>query len=346
MITDEPGTGGAVPFSEWMRRALFDPHRGYYARHIRAVGRRGDFTTAAGAGGALGQAVARWIRSELSRPPRVRAVIEVGGGDGSLMRSVRRSLGFFTRRGLRFLMVESSPVLREQQEAALRGRDVTWFHELHTALDACDGCAIIFHNELLDAFPVTLAEWDGNEWREVWLTRKGGGWTEDLRGLELGETERREFGALSPAILPAPQRVELGSAARAWLRGWAPHWHGGAMLTLDYGGEFPELYRRLPRGTLRAYLLHQRLTGGSVYENMGRQDITADVNFTDLMRWGEGFGWESSPLETQHDFLRRNLPGFARRLGRDPALRFLADEHGAGTAYRALVQRVPVKPFA
>lgn len=112
------------------------------------------------------------------------------------------------------------------------------------------------------------------------------------------------------------------------------------MLTLDYGGEFPQVYHRQPRGTLRAYLLHQRLTGASVYENMGRQDITADVNFTDLMRWGESCGWETSSLETQRDFLKRQLRGFAQRLSQDPALRFLADEHGAGTAFQALVQRV------
>lgn len=340
MTVDETEPRSSMPFSEWMRRALFDPRRGYYARQIRTLGRRGDFSTSAGAGGALGEAVAEWLKAEFKQTPGMRAVIEVGGGDGSLMRAVRGALGFFTRRRIRFFMVESSPVLREQQNSALAGMTVTWFDDLPAALNACEGRAFIFHNELLDAFPVTLAEWDGSAWREVWLSRTDGHWIEELRGLALGEAERREFSALSRTPPAAPQRVELGTAARAWLRGWAPGWCGGAMLTLDYGGEFPELYHRQPRGTVRAYLLHQRLTGGAVYENMGRQDITADVNFTDLTCWGEASGWETSRLESQGDFLRRHLRRFDRRLERDPALRFLASADGAGAAFRALVQRV------
>ena len=58
------------------------------------------------------------------------------------------------------------------------------------------------------------------------------------------------------------------------------------------------------------------------------------------MRWGESGGWEASRLETQRDFLRRHLRRFEQRLSQDPALQFLADEDGAGTAFRALVQRV------
>jgi SAM-dependent MidA family methyltransferase len=340
MTTGGPGPDDAVRFQDWMERALFDPRRGYYARRIRTVGRRGDFTTAAGVGPLLGEAVAAWLKAELAAAPGVRTIVEVGGGDGSLMRSVRRALGFFTRLRLRFSMVERSPVLREQQKAALAGQAVRWFDGLPAALEDCEGRAFIFHNELLDAFPVTLAEWDGSAWREVWLSPKGDGWIEAWRELSLSEAGRREFSALAQAPSIAPQRVELGTAARDWLRGWAPHWREGAMLTLDYGGEFPQLYHRQPRGTLRAYLLHQRLTGASVYGNMGRQDITADVNFTDLVRWGEACGWGTVRLETQRDFLRRHLRRFERRWERDPALRFLADEHGAGAAFQALVQRV------
>lgn len=340
MSTSESEPNEALPFSEWMRRALFDPQRGYYTQQIRTVGRRGDFTTATGIGDALGEAVAGWLKVEFKKMPDVRTVIEVGGGDGSLMRSMRRALGFFARWRLQFFMVESSPVLQAQQKAALSGKPVMWFDDLPAALKACDGRAFIFHNELLDAFPVTLAQWDGAVWREVWLSWKEGRWTEELRELSLSEMERREFSALSQQSMVNPQRVELGSAALAWLRGWAPRWSRGAMLTLDYGENFPQVYHRQPRGTLRAYLLHQRLTGASVYENMGRQDITADVNFTDLMRWGESCGWETSSLETQRDFLVRHLRGFKQRLDHDPALRFLADEQGAGTAFQVLVQRV------
>ena len=38
----------AIPFEQFMARALHDPQHGYYARRITGVGRRGDFTTANG----------------------------------------------------------------------------------------------------------------------------------------------------------------------------------------------------------------------------------------------------------------------------------------------------------
>jgi SAM-dependent MidA family methyltransferase len=326
----------AMPFDEWMRRALFDPQSGYYAHHIRAVGRRGDFSTSATTGHALGEAVAHWLKEEFRLAPSVRTVIEVGGGDGSLMRAVQRSLGFIGRWGVRFFMVENSPVLREQQQAA-SGPAMASLEGMTSVLRACEGRALIFHNELLDAFPVTLAERDENAWHEVWLAWRDGKWHEELRPLRLTKVVRHAYSALSSQ--QAGQRVELGVAARDWLREWAPHWRGGAMLTLDYGGEFPQLYQRRPRGTLRAYLAHQCLGGAEVYANMGRQDITADVNFTDIRRWGEALGWRTVWDGTQREFLQSRVRDFARRLGQDAALRFLADEHGAGGAFRALVQR-------
>ena len=112
------------------------------------------------------------------------------------------------------------------------------------------------------------------------------------------------------------------------------------MLTLDYGDVFPQLYHRKPHGTLRAYLHHQVMTGAQVYENMGRQDITADVNFTDLMRCGESLGWRNAPLQNQRQFLQRHLRAFEKRAATDVALAFLSDEHGAGEAFKVLIQRL------
>lgn len=332
-------TDKATPFREWMRSALFDPQRGYYARNIRTVGRGGDFSTSTTISSVLGEAIASWLATEIKLAPSVRTIIEVGGGEGFLMRSVMASLGFWRRRRLRFIMVESSPVLREKQKSTLQRSRVEWFDELPAALDACDGRAFIFHNELLDAFPVTLAKWDGTSWKEVWLEEHEGRWTEQLRDLSLSNVESEHFSALQHSS-SEPQRRELGTAADAWLRQWASHWQSGTMLTLDYGDVFPQLYHRKPLGTLRAYLRHQVLTGAQVYENMGRQDITADVNFTDLMRRGEALGWCNASFENQRQFLQRHVRDLAKRISLDPALAFLADEDCAGAAFKALIQRV------
>ncbi len=319
-----------------MRRALFDPQCGYYARHIRGIGARGDFATSASLSPLLGKAIAGWLREVSASQPDVRAVIEIGGGDGSLMRVVRAALGWWQRRKFTFHMVEASPALREKQ-AALLGPQVLWHDSLEEALDAVSGRAFIYHNELLDALPVDLVQWDAGAqmWREIWINHSA----EELRPLGLADAS--PFSTLRdwPAPPHDKQRCELHTGIRDWLRGWAPHWKRGAMLAIDYGGEFPAMYHRRPRGTLRAYLMHQRLEGAEVYQNIGRQDITADVNFTDLARWCREVGFADVKVESQSGFISAHAGGKARR--ENAAAHFITDDAGAGTAFKCLTCVAP-----
>ena len=327
------------PFSAFMERALHDPERGYYARKIRAVGRGGDFATSATLSNQLAHGIAQWIMRGLKACPGVKAIIEIGAGNGNLLADVRRALGWWTRRCLSFHIVESSPVLRErQQRRDLKG--TTWHADMTQALQACDGRALIFHNELLDAFPVILAEWQEKtaEWHEIWvLSRDGVVCGEDRRPLRLREDQQQRFSALREWAAKSPppsprQRVEIAAPAREWLGAWAPAWRSGMMLAVDYGDEFPALYHRRPGGTLRAYLMHQRIEGAGVYSNPGRQDITADVNFTDLRGWCVALDWRELSFESQSEFLHR----MGVQSGDQPSLR-LADADEAGGAFKCLV---------
>lgn len=97
------------------------------------------------------------------------------------------------------------------------------------------------------------------------------------------------------------------------------------MLTIDYGDRAETMYHRRPHGTLRAYLLHQRLEGAEALQYPGRQDLTADVNFSDLIEW------TSPHLET------KRLASLAEFLGKDAEAEWL-DPHGAGGAFKVLEQ--------
>jgi SAM-dependent MidA family methyltransferase len=336
----------AIPFAQWMERALYDPQRGYYARRITGFGRCGDFSTSATLDDTLAQGIAAWLKAELKRDGRVRTIIEVGGGDGSLAENVLRALGWILRRRVRFQMVERSEVLRDQQQERLWKHRVTWHDDLAAALDACEGRALIYHNELLDAFPVTLVQWNAEAqcWQQGWMEEASGGWRLSFQAATIDAAALEKYSVLSKWKAGAPpphsaQRCETGTAALAWLRLWAPHWKRGAMLTLDYGDLFPQIYHRRPAGTLRAYLMHQVLTGDEVFSSMGRQDITADVNFSDLIQWGRVLGWEHDRLITQREFLQAHVSDLPKRIANNPRAAFLSDEGGAGSAFKVLVQR-------
>jgi SAM-dependent MidA family methyltransferase len=313
-------------FASFMARALHDPQRGYYARRIQGIGgQRGDFATAATLSPLLGQAIAAWLKQSRREMPEVGHVIEVGAGNGVLMETVRKSLGWWSRRALRWHIVETSEALREQQRQRL-GSGVTWHSQLETALAACSGAAFIYHNELLDAFPVRLVQCQEGEWLEVFVEFENGRVRELLRPLEM----KPGFSALAHPPQHPRQRCELHESVRDWLRGWVPGWKRGVMLSVDYGDLFPALYHRRPFGTLRAYLLQQRLEGLSIYENVGRQDITADINFTDYRAWAAQLGLEEIGYGEQAEFLQSRVPG---------ASGSMLDSEGAGGAFKVVIHR-------
>lgn len=279
-----------------MARALHDPTHGYYARNIRDIGARGDFTTAPQLSGTPGKAIAAWVADAL-RETGTRDVIEIGPGLGTLARQVIRNLPLLLRLRTRFHLVESSPRLTERQKSLL-GKRVTHHASIHSALGSCSGGAVIYSNELVDAFPVRVFEKAANTWREIALDHSGGQTSEAL----LPPSELPPSSAFS-LDFPDGQRVEIHDSYRLWLESWMPGWKRGAMLTIDYGESAENLYHRRPKGTLRAYFLHQRSEGPEIYLNPGLRDITADVNFTDLARWASPWADSDEPLALS-SFLR------------------------------------------
>lgn len=320
------------PFSQFMARALYDPDMGYYTRQIRTVGARGDFSTSATMSPVFGQAVAEWLKGAAEEKPHIRDIIEVGAGSGDLMFTLRQQLGWWKRRQFRWHIVETSPVLQERQKARL-GHAVIWHRKLEEALERTRGKAFIYHNELLDAFPVTLLQWQNNTWHEVHVTAEG---QETYLPLDWPTEERQHYSALGPwAGRAAQQRVEVHASLRAWLQGWAPYWKEGNMLTVDYGDVFPALYYRRPAGTLRAYLLQQRIEGAAVLHHPGRQDITADVNFSDYRQWTQACGWKEVAYGTQTQFLQSQI----KVIPTDAKTSFIASSGGAGEAFKHVIHR-------
>ena len=330
--------GGVIPFSRFMMEALHHPRFGYYGAHIADVGPRGDFSTSATLSDRLGRAIASWACAR-AREANWGSIplIEVGAGSGSLARTVLRRLGWFRRLRTDYLIVESSPVLRARQELHLKRLGVKWHDSVQSALGALGGRALVFSNELVDAFPCRIFQRTRPGWVELGVSfcpERG------LSELLVAKAEDDPW-FLTFAGLPEGQRVERHDSYRNWLGEWAPGWREGALLTVDYGDAAPVLYARRPEGSLRAYWNHRRITGVGVYARFGRQDLTADVNFSDLMEWGRELGWSNRSLVTQGEFLH----AWCRGSNGEPFLRdaFLDSPGGAGGAFKVLEQAPRVR---
>lgn len=283
-------------FEQFMQRCLHDPQRGYYAKNIRSIGSRGDFTTAPQLADAPAKAIAAWA-AQAMRSHRIKHLIEIGPGMGTLSKQILQHLPLTQRLTTKLHLVDSSPTLLAHQKAVL-GKRASYHPTIHEALDSCNGNAVIFSNELVDAFPIRLFQKTQTDWQEIALIHS--------------DRQTREI-FITPQSLPESsifhvdyslgQRVEIHESYQKWLQSWLPIWQRGEMLTIDYGNLAENLYHRRPQGSLRAYLLQQRIEGHEIYQNQGLQDLTADVNFTDLIEWGKPFLDHQTP-QNLADFIR------------------------------------------
>ncbi len=330
--------GGACSVAEFVRDCLYHPEHGYYTRHIRTVGRSGDFSTSATMHPALGAALAGWLMEEAFRPLQVTHFIEVGGGDGSLALAVLRALPWWKQLFFRYHMVEVSPPLRHRQEVKLWEYRVQWHNSMEEALDACGGQAWIFANELVDAFPPRVFERTPHGWSEVGLALENGYARETLTPVPPEELKPYSVCKLW-MLYDGRQRVEVHGSYRQWLQSWAPRWKRGKLMLIDYGEKVHSLYIRRPAGSIRAYFSHVHLSGMDVYARPGQQDITADVNFTDVMNWGEAEGLVSELFCTQGEWLEAYLPEEQAGWDEQATVASLLDPDGAGGAFKVLVQR-------
>lgn len=323
--------GGWLSLERFMEIALYHPEYGYYSASIQNVGVRGDFSTTATLSPLLGRAIVGEWKKACERVGAKLPMIEVGGGNASLALAVQEALGFWKRLSTRYHIVETSPQLRDLQHLALGNRA-----DIHTdmkhALKACKGRAFIFSNELVDAFPARVFEQTEEGWEEVGLAVRDGKLVEEGRAVESLPTSvsfdyRGDIG----------QRIEVHESYARWFGSWLSSWKSGVMTTIDYGAEVECLYDRKPKGTLRGYRQHAMLQGMDVYQQVGKCDITCDVNFSDLIQVVSRCLGDKVELLSQRDYLLPYLDG-GKRGGDRVREEYLIAEHGPGDHFKVLVQ--------
>ena len=118
-IEEEIRTLGPIPFSRYMEICLYDPELGYYSRNAEQFGKAGDFYTSSDVHAVFGRLLARQFEEmwrALGSPASIE-LIELGPGRGLFAQDVlgwseKKFPDFF--RALRYVLVESSPALRER----------------------------------------------------------------------------------------------------------------------------------------------------------------------------------------------------------------------------------------
>ena len=323
--------GGRLRFDRFMELALFHPVRGYYTRRIRGIGKSGDFSTSTTLSPALGKAVFHWLMAEakhLGLDPLI--IIEPGVGTGTLAKVILSQRRPWSR--IRYFGVDVGTESAILDKSLNRRRRFHLFDSIEAALQEAHGKAIVISNELVDTFPCRRLVRLESGWADIYLRYDDQEWRQELSPASISFP----CSALD-AGFPVGQAIEVHESFRAWLAKVSAQLNTGAILTIDYGGKPQEIYYRRPGGTVRGYFRQERIEGMEILRRAGYQDLTADVNFTDLQTWGDSVALKAIDCLAQREFVGRWYSPTLKR--EDAATAFTVSEHGAGTAFKVLHQR-------
>ncbi len=173
--------------------------------------------------------------------------------------------------------------------------------EIATALPdnaAIEGC--IISNELLDALPFDRVRMRDGRLYELRVGLEDGSFV-DIE-TEASASIRDYFAAVGLTGPGEGCEAELCIEAAPWVMRAASALSRGYLLTLDYGYEATDLYASWrKRGTMLTFYRHT--SEDDPYARIGRQDITASVDFTTVRRAGEAAGLTTVAQATQAEYL-------------------------------------------
>ncbi|HEX3036631.1 MAG TPA: SAM-dependent methyltransferase [Thermodesulfobacteriota bacterium] len=300
------GESGPVTFAKFMELALYHPEYGYYSSGRAKIGKEGDYYTSPYVHPAFGETLGRFIHRvyDVVDAPDF-TVVEMGGGKGFLaldvLDSLKRSAPNLYDR-INYLLVERSSRLHEEGEKVLKEHlhKIKWVDSyLNLKPESISG--VFISNELVDSFPFHRAKFKNGKFFEILVALADEEFVEILREPSSSDLEAYFWG-YNLEEFEEEQEVEINLKVKKWLRKVASALARGFVITIDYGHPAPELFNPVRmKGTFRCFYRHT--INDNPYINIGNQDITADVDFSNLIRVGKSLGLDSVKYTTQGQFL-------------------------------------------
>ena len=304
---------GPMPFSEYMRMALYEPGLGYYSAGLPKLGADGDFITAPMLGTLFASGFARAFSVLLLRL-NTPIILEPGAGTGAFARDVLLALAESGLLPEAYWILETSAHLRQVQKETLSAlpndlrRRVRWLE--HPPAEPFEG--IVFANEVIDALPVEVFRRNRQAptgFERLQVATDNHGFVDDWAVMPENLAQRIPAECLD---LTDGYRSEFLPQLTPWLGGITAGLRRGAVFLVDYGYGRRDFYHPdRATGTLVCHHRHQ--ANFDPYRWPGLQDITAFVDFTAVAEALDAAGCDIEGFTTQGAFLLEN--GIERQLG-------------------------------
>lgn len=299
-ITSQIKQKGMISFAEFMQMALYEPGLGYYSAGLAKLGSSGDFVTAPEMGPLFARCHATCfaeVLPHLSQP----ILFELGAGTGQFCIDVLQTLDELACLPARYIIFEVSADLKQVQQDAVAklpehlSKRVVWLDSPPN--ESFEG--IVFANEVLDALPVEVFQFEQGQFQRLMLADKSGVLNEQWQAFEpnlLQQLQQRDL------QLDSGYRSEFIPHLSAWIHSVVGQLSKGLVLMVDYGYGRPVYYH--PQRSTGTLVCHQRHQANfNPYQDVGLQDITAFVDFTAVAEAMNAAGLDVVGFTTQAEFL-------------------------------------------
>jgi len=300
LIIREIKQKGPITFSEFMNIALYDKQNGYYSGGNAEIGKHGDFYTSPHVHSAFGEVIANFIKKAINYYPEDEfTIVEIGSGKGYLAYDIIKHISA-TNNGLKninYVIIEKNNN-KFIEELQLFNENINIYNDI-SELEGCIN-GVIISNELFDSFPFHKIIYQNNNLSEYYIDYVNGEFVEKVD--KLSDTEISVYLDRYNLNLCNLKQLEVNLHSGSYLKEISNILNSGFVLTVDYGFLSEELFsNEKPEGTYRCFYKHTINT--DIFHNIGKQDITSDVDFSNLILTGNNIGLEKYKYTTQAQFL-------------------------------------------
>ena len=292
---------GPISFSQYMQQALYNPQLGYYMGGQIRFGQRGDFVTAPLISPLFGKVLALFLHNNCSSTQ----ILELGAGDGTLATQILSKLEQLQSLPSKYYILEVSAALQQEQQRTLTKHCphlIDKIHWLKTLPQSFSGTIIA--NEVFDALPIDCFIIKKNQILERCVTIKNKQLTWATRSASTSLINKINQLSCTKALTTwdgysSEINVMLSDYIKTIASILTPNSY---FLCFDYGYLEEQYYHpQRIHGTLSTHYQHVRLDNPLLYP--GLQDITAHVNFSQVLKAANTAHLSTELFTSQADFL-------------------------------------------
>ena len=310
-----------LSFAQYMHDCLYTPKLGYYTGGLDKIGTTGDFTTAPEHSEIFSYTLAQQISQIISNIKNP-VILELGAGSGKMATNILQELSKLNTLPLEYWILEPSIDLQDKQYKLIKKHHPNLIHKTKwlstTPTKKFNG--IIIGNEVIDAMPVHALEINPNGVFELGVNLDTN--TQKFNWCQLDKPNQtlinyiynnKYLKNIAESITNSKQEnipqtntnifsSQVNLALEPWLKDISKNLAQGAIIFLDYGDNEKHYYAAdKNQGSIRCFYQHRIHDDPFVYP--GLQDITADVNFTQLATAAYNIGLQINGYTNQAMFL-------------------------------------------